>query len=94
MIHFTIPGAPKGKARPRVTKFGTYTPKSTKDYEKLVRKSYLDAGFPVRKCLETPLCVNIRAYFPVSVLCVIKTYDGNPRTEVTIFEVKENEIQG
>ena len=36
-IEFTVPGNPVGKARPRVTRYGTYTPKKTKDYEELVK---------------------------------------------------------
>lgn len=37
---FVIPGQPKGKARPRVTKRGTFTPKSTVEYECYVRTCY------------------------------------------------------
>jgi len=36
MITLRIPGQPVGKGRPRVTRNGTYTPKKTKDYQKLV----------------------------------------------------------
>lgn len=40
-IEFTIPGVPQGKERPRFTQNGeTYTPKKTKDYEKLVAWAY------------------------------------------------------
>jgi Holliday junction resolvase RusA-like endonuclease len=42
-VIFTVPGEPKGKARPRVTKFGTYTPKKTKEYETLVAQAFLQA---------------------------------------------------
>ena len=37
---FTISGAPQGKARPRVTMHGTYTPAKTKAYENLIRSEY------------------------------------------------------
>ena len=40
MAVFTIHAAPVGKARPRVTSHGTYTPKKTRDYEKLVQLEY------------------------------------------------------
>lgn len=40
MIEFTVEGKPVGKARPRVTRNGTYTPTKTKNYEKLVQWSY------------------------------------------------------
>ena len=33
-----------GKARPRVTRYGTYTPKKTKDYEEQVAQAYLVAA--------------------------------------------------
>lgn len=39
-VSFCIHGEPIGKARPRVTKFGAYTPKKTKDYEELVRSRF------------------------------------------------------
>ena len=39
MIEFTVEGRPVGKARPRVTRNGTYTPKKTKGYEELVKWS-------------------------------------------------------
>lgn len=37
---FTIHAPPKGKERPRIGKGTTYTPKATKDYEKLVQDEY------------------------------------------------------
>lgn len=39
MIKFTVEGVPVGKARPRVTRNGTYTPKKTRDYENVVKWS-------------------------------------------------------
>lgn len=42
---FTIEGDPKGKQRPRFTKYGsTYTPSETVAYEKKVAYSYRQAG--------------------------------------------------
>ena len=38
MIEFIVPTAAIGKARPRVTRHGTYTPRKTRDYEELVRQ--------------------------------------------------------
>lgn len=41
-IEFVVPGEPKGKGRPRMTRSGhTYTPKDTEVYENLVRHSFL-----------------------------------------------------
>ena len=40
MIEFVVEGLPVAKGRPRVTRNGTYTPRKTKDYEKLVQYSF------------------------------------------------------
>ncbi|WP_341479250.1 RusA family crossover junction endodeoxyribonuclease [Clostridium cochlearium] len=40
MIKLIIPGEPMGKQRPRVTRFGTYTPKKTVEYENWVKTCY------------------------------------------------------
>lgn len=63
IAEFVIHAAPIGKARPRVTTHGTYTPKKTKDYELLVRAEYQrqsGAWFG-----ESALAVHIAAYFPI-----------------------------
>lgn len=39
-ITFTVLGEPVGKARQRVTRFGTYTPKATVLYENLIKTEY------------------------------------------------------
>ena len=39
-VKFVIPGTPKGKERPRITKFGVYTPKQTKAYEEYIKECY------------------------------------------------------
>lgn len=61
---FTVEGAPQGKARPRVTMHGTYTPSKTKEYEKAVQWAYMNqcmgAMFP-----DVPLMVVIDAYYPI-----------------------------
>lgn len=66
-FEFTVPGIPKGKARPRFSKIGgyvkTYTPKTTRDYETLVAESFLSQGGTV---FDHPyLDVYIIAYFPI-----------------------------
>lgn len=62
-LSFTVPGKPQGKARPRFDgRSGrTYTPKSTKDYEYLVRSCYLRAYH--RICLSGEITAEITAYF-------------------------------
>lgn len=59
---FTIHAAPMGKARPRVTVNGTYTPKRTKDYEQFVRNEY---GLQCRGIYfgGVPIQISIMAFF-------------------------------
>ena len=42
-VEFTIEGPPVGKARPRVTRTVTYTPKKTSQYEDLVRYTAINS---------------------------------------------------
>lgn len=63
-INFVVPGEPQGKARQRVTRNGTYTPKKTRDYEALVRKCYQYAANG-QQFGEQPVCVIIRANYGV-----------------------------
>ena len=61
---FIIHAAPVGKARPRVTAHGTYTPKKTKDYEALVQREYK------AQCRDIyfgtgAIAVMIEAYYPI-----------------------------
>lgn len=63
MTTFTIPGRPKPKGRPRVTKWGkTYTPKDTREYEELVREIC-----PRDEYYEKPEALEliVEAYFPI-----------------------------
>ena len=41
MIRIVIDGQPQGKARARTTRYGTYTPQKTVDYENLVKYTYI-----------------------------------------------------
>lgn len=58
-MKFTIPGEPTGKARPRVTKWGAYTPEKTVLYENLVKTCY-DGGF-----FDGELSMNVEAYYQI-----------------------------
>lgn len=63
-IQFTVPGVPVGKGRPRVTRYGTYTPQKTKDYEALVRQCWQTQsgqGFAG----GIPIFAKFRAFFPI-----------------------------
>ena len=57
----TVIGEIVGKQRPRVCRHGTYTPKKTKDYEQLIRNSYIaqDGKFFER---DIPVQITIKAY--------------------------------
>jgi len=57
-MKFTIPGAPVGKARPRVTRWGTHTPEKTVLYENLVKLSYQEqCGTYTEKPLKAVISV-------------------------------------
>ena len=60
MSRFEIPGEPYGKGRPRFTRSGQiYTPKKTRDYEKMVQHEYLvQTG---GKLYDGPIVANIYA---------------------------------
>jgi len=63
MIKLVIPGEPVAKGRPRVTKWGTYTPEKTKNYETLVKELFfIEHG---QTLLEGQLAINIKAYFSI-----------------------------
>lgn len=60
MIEFTVDGVPVGKARPRVTRYATYTPKKTKDYEQLTKWS-CKSKYKERP-LKGPIRIDIKFY--------------------------------
>ena len=62
-MKITIPGIPIAKGRPRVGKFGTYTPTKTVNYENLVQFCYMDQAEGIK--LAGPLGMHIALYFPI-----------------------------
>lgn len=68
-VKFTVPGAPRGKQRPRTVrnkatgKTMTYTPKQTVEYENLVKSSYIQQC--KGKTLNGAIEAKITAYFPI-----------------------------
>ena len=63
MLKLVIPGEPVAKGRPRVTKWGTYTPEKTKNYETLVKELFfIEHG---QTLLEGQLKIDIKAYFSI-----------------------------
>lgn len=59
MIRFEIPGEPTGKARPRVTRYGTHTPEKTVLYENLVKTMYPG------ELMEGQLQVSVKAFYGI-----------------------------
>ena len=68
MIHwqFTVPGTPKGKGRPRFGRGRAYTPKTTVEYERLVRLCAEDQLGDI-KPLSGPVYLSVTATFPIPV---------------------------
>ena len=63
-VLFTIPGSPVAKGRPRVGKFGAYTPKKTVEYENLVRMAYVQCA-PDKPPIDGYIRAEILLYFPI-----------------------------
>lgn len=59
-----IPGAPVPKGRPRVCKYGTYTPKKTIDAEKHIQECW-DVKYGNLIPTDKPLAVQIAFYMPI-----------------------------
>lgn len=64
VISFTVDGRPVPKGRPRVTRHGTYTPKSTQVFESEIRTAWLKCGERPFKDGEA-LDVMVNAYYPI-----------------------------
>lgn len=80
-VKFTIPGIPVPKARPRVVKGHTYTPKKTKDYETLVKDVY---NLTVGEYLgDSAIVATIDLYFPIP-----ESYSKSKRKRIADGEIK------
>jgi len=64
MREFVIYGQPVAKGRPRLGKWGTYTPPKTIEYENLVKLSYIEK-FRNEPLLENQLKISIKFYFQI-----------------------------
>ena len=68
-ITFTVPGEPKGKARPKFRSFGkftmAYTPKSTVEYEDKIRRCFKETVGDDFKPIEGPIEANALCVFSV-----------------------------
>ena len=64
MYQFIVPGAPRGKQRPKVTRNGAYTPEETKQYEQKVLACFLNE-YPRMKPIRNGVNVHITAFFEI-----------------------------
>lgn len=64
MRAFTVYGQPIAKGRPRLGKWGTYTPEKTINYENLVKMSYLEEH-KGKELLKGELSMIINFYFAI-----------------------------
>ena len=64
MLEFEIIGKPIGKARPRLGRYGTYTPQKTVNYESLISYTFTQK-YPNFKPYEGEIKVKIEAIFEV-----------------------------
>jgi len=64
MIKFEVLGNPQGKARPRLSRGGVYTPKKTVEYEQLIKDEYTtQVNWWFGDC---PLEVEIISEYPIT----------------------------
>lgn len=74
-MKFEVIGKITGKARPRLSKYGTYTPENTVNYENLIKISYLNArGINLH---DKPIKMKIEAIFEPN-----KSISKKKRTEL------------
>lgn len=62
-IDFTVPGKPKGKARPRFANGAAYTDKGTREYEQQVTWAFMEATNGEALDLDAPISLSIYARF-------------------------------
>ena len=64
MIKLTVPGTPTPKGRPRLGRYGTYTPQKTVDYENLIKNEWIKQYGNLMP-LEGPLEARVTFIFEV-----------------------------
>lgn len=62
---FEVPGEPRGKGRPRVTRNGTYTDSETKAYEQKIIAYYRKTFGSFRWPDNSFIAVKVVAYYPI-----------------------------
>lgn len=82
MKQLTIDGVPVAKGRPRLGRYGTYTPKKTQEYEEYVKMCWV-AKYGSIQPSEQPLEMNIVFYMPIP-----KSYSKKQRAEMLNGRIK------
>lgn len=82
MKQLTIDGVPVAKGRPRLGRYGTYTPKKTQEYEEYVKMCWV-AKYGAIQPAEQPLEVNIVFYMPIP-----KGYSKKQKAEILSGRLK------
>lgn len=85
-----IPGNPKGKQRPRMTKTGlVYTPRETKDAELQIKVAYSREAGGVPFPIEQPLKLVLDVYYPLGQL---RKTERQQALEAKLFPIKKPDI--
>lgn len=82
MKQLTIDGVPVAKGRPRLGRYGTYTPKKTQEYEEYVKACWVSKYGAIQPA-EQPLEVNIVFYMPIP-----KSYSKKQKAEILSGRLK------
>ena len=82
MKHLTIDGVPVAKGRPRLGRYGTYTPKKTQEYEEYVKMCWV-AKYGGVQPLQQSLEVNVVFYLPIP-----KSVNKKQRAEMLDGKIK------
>ena len=82
MKQLTIDGVPVAKGRPRLGRYGTYTPKKTQEYEEYVKMCWV-AKYGSIQPSEQSLEVNIVFYLPIP-----KSVNKKQRAEMLDGKIK------
>lgn len=89
-IHLIVYGEPQGKARPRVTMHGTYTPAKTMSYERQIRSAYLACSDGTFWDKGVPLSVDIQAFYSIPKSAPKKKFIQ--MLEGTVFPTKKPDV--
>lgn len=80
-VCFTAYGKPIPKARPRLSRYGTYTPKTTVEYERLVRSAYINQ-VGTENQITQPIVFQVDFYFEIP-----KSYTKKVKSQIHNKEV-------